>query len=56
MPMEKFSTPQTQSSVKNKSVFLIEPKAYTLDFLRIFARVYPINELAVPGKSVLSLN
>jgi len=56
MPMEKFSTPQTQSSVKNKSAFLIEPKASTLEFLRIFARVYSGNELKTPGKPELSLN
>jgi hypothetical protein len=56
MPMEKFSTPQTQSPVKNKSAFLIEPKASTLEFLRIFARVYSGNELKIPGKPELSLN
>jgi hypothetical protein len=56
LPMEKISTPQTPSSVKKKSVFLIEPKASTLDFLRIFARVYPNNELTIPGKPELSLN
>lgn len=54
--MEKISTQQTPLSVKKKSAFLIEPKASTLDFLRIFARVYPNNEFNNSGKPEYSLN
>lgn len=56
MPMNNKSTPQIQTSVKNKSAFLIEPKASTLDFLRIFARVYSNETSKFSSKAECSLN